>query len=66
MELYSFQYIFIENYIYKPMVMYIAINELCFWCKFQNSKILIARYENVHKFLEVVPDFVWIWKLCEG
>jgi hypothetical protein len=34
------------------MVMYIAIifNELCFLCEFKNLKILIARYENVHKF----------------
>jgi hypothetical protein len=31
--------------------------------KFQ---ILIARYENVHKLLEAMLEFVWIWKLCEG
>jgi len=50
------------------MVMYIAIifNELCFLCKFKISKILIARYENVHKLLKAMPKFMWIWKLCEG
>jgi hypothetical protein len=26
----------------------------------------MARYENVHKFLETMPEFVWIWKFCEG
>ncbi len=48
--------------------MYIAIifNELCFQCEFKNSKIFIAKYENVDKFLESMPEFVWIWKLCEG
>jgi hypothetical protein len=34
------------------------------WIK--NSKILIARYENVHKLLEAMPKFVWILKLYEG
>ncbi len=50
------------------MVMYIAIifNELCFYRKFKNSKIEIVKDENVHKFLKVIPEFVWIWKLCEG
>jgi hypothetical protein len=50
------------------MVMCIAIifNEFCFQCKFKNSKILIIMYENVHKFLETMLEFVWIWKLCEG
>ncbi len=50
------------------MVAYIAIifNELCFKWEFKNSKILIAGYENVHKLLEAMPEFVWIWKLCEG
>jgi len=33
---------------------------------FKIPKILIARYENVHKFLKAMPKFVWIWKLCEG
>jgi hypothetical protein len=50
------------------MVMCIAIifNELCFLCEFKNSKILIVKYENVHKFLKAMLKFVWIWKLCEG
>ncbi len=50
------------------MVMYIAIilNQLCFLCEFKNSKLLITRYENVHKLLEAMPKFVWIWKFCEG
>jgi hypothetical protein len=61
-------YLFKIIYIYKPMVMYIAIifNELCFECEFKNSKILIVKYENVHKLLEAMREFVWIWKLCEG
>jgi hypothetical protein len=37
-----------------------------FLCELKNSKILMARYENVHKFLETMPEFVWIWKFCEG
>jgi hypothetical protein len=50
------------------MVTYITIifNELCFYCEFKNSKILIIRNENVHKLLEAMLEFVWIWKLCEG
>jgi hypothetical protein len=28
--------------------------------------MLIIMYENVYKFLEAMPEFVWIWKLCEG
>ncbi len=50
------------------MVMCIAIifNELCFLCEFKNSKILIVKYENVHKFLKAMLKFVCIWKLCEG
>jgi hypothetical protein len=50
------------------MVMYIVIifNELCFLCKFKISKILIVNYENVHKLLETMPEFVWIWKFCES
>ncbi len=50
------------------MVLCIAIifKELCFQCKFKNSKILIVKYENVHKFLEAMLKFVWIWKLYEG
>jgi hypothetical protein len=42
--------------------MYIAIifNELCFLSEFKNSKRLIARYENVHKLLNIIPEFVWI------
>jgi len=54
MELYSFQYIHtdIYIYIYILMIMDITINfkELCFQCELKNSKILIARYGNVHKF----------------
>ncbi len=40
--------------------MYIVIifNELCFLCKFKISKILIVNYENVHKLLETMPEFV--------
>jgi hypothetical protein len=50
------------------MVTYIAIifNELFFKFEFKNSKIFVARYENVHKLLEAMPMFVWIWKLCHG
>jgi hypothetical protein len=50
------------------MLTYIVIifNELCFKCKLKISNILITRYENVHKFLEAMQEFVWIWKLCEG
>jgi hypothetical protein len=33
---------------------------------FKKSKILVARYENVHKLLEAMLEFVSIWKLCEG
>ncbi len=41
------------------MVMYIVIfNELCFQCEFKISKRLIARYENVHKFLDIMLEFV--------
>jgi len=42
------------------MVMYIVIifNELFFLCKFKISKILIVNYENVHKLLETMPEFV--------
>ncbi len=49
------------------MVTYIAIifNEFYFYCEFKNSKILVTRYDNVHKLLEAMPKFVWIWKLCE-
>jgi hypothetical protein len=28
----------------------------------KNSKILLVKYENVYKFLEAMPEFVWIWK----
>jgi hypothetical protein len=54
--------------IYKPMVMYIEIifNELFFKSELKNSKILIVKYENVHKFLKAMLKFVWIWKFCEG
>jgi len=58
-----------NTYLFKIIfIVYIAItfNELCFQCKFKNSKILIARYENVHKFLKTMLKFVWIWKLYEG
>jgi len=49
------------------MVMNIAIILNDFLkCEFNNSKILIAKYENVHKFLEAMPKFVWIWKFCES
>jgi len=63
-------YIKFDTYLFKIIYnyMYIAIifNELCFLCEFKNSKILIAKYENVHKFLEAMLKFMWIWKLCEG
>jgi len=42
------------------MVMYITIifNEFCFYYELKNSKILIVRYENVHKLLEAMLEFV--------
>ncbi len=50
------------------MVTYIAIifNEICFKYEFKNSKRLIARYENVHKLLDIMPEFVWILKALWG
>jgi len=50
------------------MVTYIVIifNEFCLYGELKNSKILLARYENVHKLLEAMIEFVWIWTLCES
>jgi hypothetical protein len=39
---------------------------IVFNVNFKNSKIFIARYENVHKLVEAMPEFLWIWKLCES
>jgi hypothetical protein len=45
------------------MVMYITIilDDFFFSCEFKILKILIARYENVLKFLKAMLKFVWIW-----
>jgi hypothetical protein len=34
--------------------------------RIEKFQILMARYENVHKLLEAMPEIVWIWKVCES
>jgi hypothetical protein len=40
----------------KPSNLFLDIN----WIKKK------TKYDNVHKFLEAMPKFVWTQKLCEG
>ncbi len=37
-----------------------------FLLRIKNSLRLIAMYENVHKLLDVMLEFVWIWKALWG
>jgi hypothetical protein len=62
-------HIYLKLYIYIYLwlcVLQLLFYEFFFKWKFQSSKILIVKYENVHKFLKAMLEFVWIWKLCEG